>query len=195
MLKILLIKFSTSMGCCTGERMTKFAKNSLKTLLISFLFVTQGCQLVKKEIVYPYPDCKETIINSKQFGAIQIRMSESEVFNWPAGCARWFPNPSNRTWKATVATGKANSVQTWYWFFRVADWMPRRSSDWNNNAKYHLFEINIDTVGGKSNEETPLLILVHLIVVLLLAVGGRWIGERLNGPADRRQMSRQFRGL
>jgi len=65
--------------------MTKYTKIGLKTLLIAFLFLTQGCQLVKKEIIYPYPDSQKAIVNSKQFSALQLGMNESQVFQLTNG--------------------------------------------------------------------------------------------------------------
>jgi hypothetical protein len=65
--------------------MRTYSKIFLQAFLIAFLFFAQGCQLVKKEIVYPYPDSKKTIVNSLQFGALQIGMSESQVFQLTNG--------------------------------------------------------------------------------------------------------------
>lgn len=53
------------------------------TFLVSFivlLLLFQGCSLVKKEIVYPYPSSKNVMVNSTQFSAIQNGMSEGQVF-------------------------------------------------------------------------------------------------------------------
>lgn len=77
--------FSISKACCTGERMTKYTKIRLKTLLICFLFLTQGCQILKKEIVYPYPDSQKVIVTAKQFGALQIGLTEAQVFQLTNG--------------------------------------------------------------------------------------------------------------
>jgi hypothetical protein len=86
--------------------MRTYSKISLQVFLIAFLFFMQGCQLMKKEIVYPYPDSKKTIVNSTQFGALQIGMPEYEVFQLTNGMCTLISETGQPSMKTYGCNGK-----------------------------------------------------------------------------------------